>query len=69
MVYLPGAGSNRCTVDERILERCDHYDTGTCTSPTNHVIVLKCPDASKTGARLTTGDGTLWYCSFGFGTV
>jgi len=39
------------TVDERILGRCDRYDTGTYTSPTKHVIVLKCPNASKTGRQ------------------
>ena len=33
------------------LGRCDHYDTGTYTSPTKHVIVLKCPNASKTGRQ------------------
>jgi len=33
-----------------VLERCDRYD-GTDMSPTNHVIVLKCPNASKTGCQ------------------
>jgi len=51
MVYSSGAGNNRCTVGGRILGRCDRYDTGTYMSPTKHVIVLKCPNASKTGRQ------------------
>lgn len=29
--------------------RCDRYDPGIYTSTTNHVIVLKCPNASEIG--------------------
>jgi len=49
-------GKNRFTVNERILGRCNRYDTGTYyMSPTNHVIVLKCLNASKNGRQAYTG--------------
>lgn len=54
MVYSSGACNKRCTVDEHIIERYDLHDTNTYTSPTNHVIVLKCSNASKPGRQAYT---------------
>ena len=40
-MYSSGCGNSRCTVDERMEEKCDCYDTETYISLMNHVIVLK----------------------------